>query len=103
MTHSQLLLGAAPLEEQVKLPHDFGDVFLPINRIQFFDPLPPSFLQQLINVARSIPPPLSAASKDFSSANTFNLPLPNLLNALFSLQFRCFRCHLFAGVVLPAV
>ena len=45
MAHSQLLLAEAPLKQQIKLPHDLGNVFLPVNRIQLFNPQFPSVLK----------------------------------------------------------
>ena len=74
-----------------------------INRVQLFHPLLPSLSQKLVNVARSVPPPVRTSSNDLRPSNTFNLPLTNLLNDQLSLQFGCFRCHLVAGVVLAPV
>ena len=56
MAHSQLLLGETPLKQQVKLPHNLGNVFLPINCVQLFEPQLSSITNQVVNVyARSLP------------------------------------------------
>ena len=80
MAHSQLLLGKTAFEQQIELAHDFGNELLPVDGVQLLDPLLPSVLKQLINVARFIPPSLRASTRDLSPANAFNLPLANLLN-----------------------
>ena len=76
------LLGETELKEKIKLPHDLGNVFFVVDLIRVFDPLLSGVLQQLINIARFVHSSLRASARDLSTANTFNLPLADLLTAL---------------------
>ena len=93
MAHSQLLLGEAPLKEQVELEHDLGHIFLAVDLLQSFDPLFPGIAQELVDVRLAIPPSVFTPSDDFLPTNTFDMPPANLLNDQLSLQLSGFKTH----------
>ena len=97
MADGQLLLGEAPLEKQIKFEHDFGDVFLTVNRLQGVYPLFPGIADELVDVALAIPPSLLTSSNNFWPANTLDMPPADLLNDQLSLQLGGFETHGFGG------